>query len=227
MKHVSKGRPPAELEDWKALANADWQPAYADLQNPQKLALHRCLLAEQGWVCCYCGRRISQGDSHIEHFRPQKSHPDLALSYDNLHASCLRETPRPETPQPALPLPLHCGHAKGGRFDADLHVSPLDPGCEGRFVYTLLGQMAPRQTGDPRASYMVELLQLDIAFLRNRRKAVLGHVFDAEFLGTATAEELRRLRDAAQDFGSDGQAPDFGHVLACFAQQRLNDAADA
>ena len=118
---------------------------------------------------------------------------------------------------------MHCGHAKGGRFDAGLHLSPLDPGCEGRFVYTLLGQIAPRQAGDPRAGYMMELLQLDIAFLRNRRKAVLSQVFDAEFLGTAIAEELRRLRDAARDFGPDGQALDFGHVLACFAQQRLND----
>ena len=219
MKHVSKGQSPAEFEEWKASANADWQPTYASLQNPQKHALHRSLLAEQGWVCCYCGRRIGQADSHMEHFRPQEAHPGLALSYDNLHASCLRDT-RPG-------LPLHCGHAKGGRFDADLHLSPLDPGCEDRFVYTLLGEIGPRELGDPRADYMVDLLKLDIPFLRNRRQEVLREVFDAEFLGSATQEDLRRLRDGFRTFDVDGQAPDFGHVLACFAQQRLNDAIDA
>ena len=219
MKHVSKGQSPREFEEWKASAHADWQPTYADLQNPQKRVLHGSLLAEQGWVCCYCGRRIGQADSHIEHFQPQELRPDLALSYDNLHASCLRDT------QPGVPL--HCGHAKGGRFDEALHLSPLDPGCESRFVYTMSGEIAPQEPADLRASYMVDLLKLDIPFLRNRRQEVLGQVFDAEFLSGATQEDLCRLRDGFRTFDAERQVPDFGHVLACFAQQRLNDVADS
>jgi hypothetical protein len=82
MKHTVKGVAPTEFEDWK---QGDWTPGYADLQKPEKEQLLAALLCEQGGVCCYCWRSISQADSHIEHFRPRESRPDLALDYANLH----------------------------------------------------------------------------------------------------------------------------------------------
>jgi uncharacterized protein (TIGR02646 family) len=100
MKCVAKRMSPQSFEDWKLLANSEWQPRYSNLQTPQKQALHEALLSEQGWVCCYCGRPVGLRDSHIEHFHPQERHVDLALSYDNLHASCIREA--------APGIPLHC-----------------------------------------------------------------------------------------------------------------------
>jgi uncharacterized protein (TIGR02646 family) len=114
MKQVKKQGEPASFRQWREQANADWQPGYGDLQNPQKAQLHQSLLTEQGWVCCYCGRRIEQQDSHIEHFRPQERYPELALNYDNLHASCIRET------KPGAPL--HCGHAKSHDFDETMAI---------------------------------------------------------------------------------------------------------
>lgn len=217
MKHVMKGASAPKFEAWKALANPDWTPVYDDLQNPEKRALHESLLTEQGWVCCYCGREIALHDSHIEHFRPQEHYPDLALSHENLHASCIRET-RPGTP-------LHCGHAKGAGFDEALHISPLDPECEARFLYTLDGRIIASGAADAQAGYMVELLQLDIPFLRNRREEEVNRVFDPEFLATVTADELRLLRDAFRRRDEAGRAQSFGHVLARFAEQRLLDAA--
>lgn len=214
MKHVNKGLSPTGFEDWKAGGNEDWQPSYANLQNPEKRDLHLALLAEQGWVCCYCGRSVEQADSHVEHFRPQESRDDIALSYDNLFASCIRET------KPGLPL--HCGHAKGGNFDEARHVSPLDPQCEARFVHTQLGDII---ANDERASYMVELLKLNVEFLRNRRKEVLWSVFDSEFLATVTPDELRTLRAAFRSRDASHRLPDFGHVVARFAEQRLDEMA--
>lgn len=216
MKHVMKGASAPEFEAWKALANPDWTPTYANLQNPQKRALHVSLLKEQGWVCCYCGRSIAQQDSHIEHFRPQERYADSALSYENLHASCIRET-EPGTP-------LHCGHAKGAGFDEVLQISPLDPQCEERFLYTLDGSILARDAADAQADYMVELLQLDISFLRNRREEEVNRVFDPAFLATVTADELRLLRDAFRRRDEAGRAQSFGHVLARFSEQRLLDA---
>lgn len=216
MKHVMKGASAPEFEAWKALANPDWTPTYKDLQNPQKRALHVSLLKEQGWVCCYCGRSIAQQDSHIEHFRPQEHYPDLALIYANLHASCIRET------EPGRPL--HCGHAKGADFDEVLQTSPLDPQCEERFLYTLDGSILARDAADAQAGYMVELLQLDISFLRNRREEEVNRVFDPEFLATVTADELRLLRDEFRRRDEAGRAQSFGHMLARFSEQRLLDA---
>lgn len=215
MKHVCKGAAPQVFEDWTASATDNWTPSYADLRGTEKALLHTALLAEQGHVCCYCGRRIELGDSHIEHFRPQQSRPDLALAYNNLLASCIRET------QPGAPL--HCGHAKGSEFVEALTVSPLDAACEGRYQYLLNGQIQPTDARDAQAAYMLSLLKLDIAFLNNRRAAVVNQVFDAAFLATVTDEELKILRSVYLSRDEHGRAESLGHVLARFAEQRLAD----
>ena len=213
MRHFVKGLSPTAFEAWKALANDDWQPTYDDLQNPEKRKLHQALLDEQGQVCCYCGRNISLTDSHVEHFRPQELRVDLALSFDNLMASCIRET------EPGAPL--HCGHAKGNEFDEALHISPLDPSCERRFIYTLTGSVLPSDTADVQATYMSDLLRLDIDFLRNRRHEALSSAFDEEFIGSATDEELEVLAVAFRKRNADGHLENFGHVLARYAEQLL------
>lgn len=215
MKNVTKGTPAQSFEDWKTLANPDWAPSYDNLRNPQKRELHESLLKDQGWVCCYCGRDVTIYDSHIEHFRPQTQYEELALSYKNLFASCIRET--------APGMPLHCGHAKGDDFDEERYISPLDPTCEGRFLYTLLGEVSPTDLKDERAAYMVDLVQLDIQFLRNRREEALQRTFDADFLASVTDDELRKLQDAFQRHDSTGHSENFGHVLARYAGQRLAD----
>jgi uncharacterized protein (TIGR02646 family) len=158
---------------------------------------------------------MAQHDSHIEHFRPQERYPDLALSHENLFASCIRET------EPGRPL--HCGHAKEAGFDETLNISPLDPQCESRFLHTLDGHIIPSDAADVQAGYMLDLLQLDIAFLRNRRGEEVRRVFDSAFLDTVTDDELHILRDSFRSRDTHGRAQSFGHVLARFAEQRLLD----
>jgi len=216
MKQVTKGTAPQKFEDWKSSATENWTPSYTDLRGPEKVSLHTALLAEQGHVCCYCGQRIVLGNSHIEHFRPQEAWPDLALAYDNLMASCIRET------KPGAPL--HCGHAKGSEFDEVLHISPLEVGCEGRFQFTLDGQIAPTNAADEQAAHMLRLLKLDIAFLNNRRAAAVAQVFDPEFLVTVTDDELHKLSSFYRSRDEHGRVAGLGHVLARFAEQRLADA---
>lgn len=214
MKQVSKQASPAPFETWKAQANDDWQPTYAVLQNPEKRVLHEALLAEQGHVCCYCGRSVDREDSHIEHFRSQEGHDDLALEYKNLFASCIRET------QPGAPL--HCGHAKGHDFDEARAISPLDDGCEQRFLYVSgSGEIKPDSTADTAADYMIKLLKLDVQFLCNRREEVLMRVFDAAFVAAATDDELERLAHAYRLCRADSRLDGFGHVLARYAEQLL------
>lgn len=210
MKYVCKQAPPESFELWKARANEDWQPTYTDLRNPEKAELQEHLLAEQGWVCCYCGRRVTEEDSHIEHFRPQERYGDQALRYENLLASCIRAT------NPGSPL--HCGHAKENQFDEQRMLSPLQNDCEMRFSYALDGQVIP---ADDRAAYTRDLLKLDIAFLCNRRQELLRRVFDEAFLESVDDGELERLQEAFQRRDEDGKLPDFGHVVARFATQLM------
>lgn len=210
MKYVFKGTEPASFTNWKALANDQWLPAYADLQNPEKRALHQSLLTEQGHVCCYCGRRISLENSHIEHFRPQERYANVSLDYSNLFASCLRTK--------SQRMPLHCGHQKANWFDEHIHIMPTNIGCERRFRFLLNGSIEPTRATDKHATQMLEVLALDIAFLKNRRAQTLLGIFDDDFLASATREELKVLIEALRTL-DNGIHPDFGHVAARYAEQ--------
>jgi uncharacterized protein (TIGR02646 family) len=213
MKHITKSLSPPQFEAWKASGDSYWQPTYGNLQSPQKPALQMALLAEQGWVCCYCGGRIDEQTSHIEHFRPQSQREDLSLSYENLHASCLRET--------EASTPLHCGHAKDSAFDESRHISPLDPRCESRFSYTFDGQILASEASDPQANYMIDLLKLDLVPLRNRRQEAVSRVFDVVFLAQVTDAELQILIASFVKRDENGKHQNLGHVLACFAESLL------
>jgi uncharacterized protein (TIGR02646 family) len=150
-------------------------------------------------------------DSHIEHFVPQELQSDLALEYGNLHASCIRE----HSPD----LPLHCGHAKSSELDRQRSISPLDPGCEKRFLYSLDGEVIAAVEQDGNATYMIGLLKLDNPSLQVRRRAALAGAFTVDFVGTATPDELVALREAARARNRDGRFRSFAHVVARYAEQ--------
>ncbi len=208
MRHVRKGAEPAEFADWKLEENEDWHPTYATFQNPQKSGLHKNLLTEQFFTCCYCGRSIQAADSHIEHFRPQETYPKLQLEYSNLLASCIRETPKHAQ--------LHCGHLKDSWFEEDLAISPLDETCETRFGYLLTGVIHPSRTDDVAAQAMIRVLGLNSEYLKNRREAAMLGVFDALFLETATIDELDSLIEGYSQ-PVEGRISNFYQVIVRFA----------
>lgn len=215
MKHVVKGLVPPAFEQWKVQGDEGWTPAYGDLQQPEKGELHAALMKEQGWVCCYCGQQVGKADSHIEHYRPQNRYPALDLDYANLFCSCntLIESR----------FPLHCGQAKGGKFDEALHIAPSDPGCEQRFLYAADGQILPAAPGDKGAIYMRDLLALDGKYLRNRREEVLIGLFPDDF--SFSIDELTALCSAYRQPDADGKMKDLAHVIVRYAEQMLASMA--
>ncbi len=61
MKHIKKNQEPEKFTNWKALENDDWKPSWDDnFQTPEKPVVHDALLKEQGYICCYCGMRITR-----------------------------------------------------------------------------------------------------------------------------------------------------------------------
>ncbi|RWC29994.1 TIGR02646 family protein [Mesorhizobium sp. M8A.F.Ca.ET.207.01.1.1] len=192
MKFVEKGEEPDELVSWKADGDVDWVPTYAGLAGEPKQALHAALLAEQGWLCCYCESQIDDSDSHIEHLRPQSDPLVDALDFSNLLCSCQRVTRKGD--------PLHCGNAKGNWYDAALFVVPIDPTCEARFDYTGNGRILPAQQGDAAAEETIKKLALDIPNLRARRTEVL-----TPFLDDLTDDELRLFVTGYLVKGQDGR----------------------
>ncbi|WP_027185387.1 retron system putative HNH endonuclease [Desulfovibrio inopinatus] len=167
MKHIVKGAEPEVFTEWKALANEDWQPTYDDLRSKEKKAVKKALMQEQGYICCYCERRLVDNDSHIEHFHPQHRPEVDALDFNNMLCSCQAQLERGK--------PRHCGNLKGDWFDEQLLISPLDPSCQTRFRFTGDGRITPAHHDDNAAAETIDRLGLDIPKLREMRsKAIEG-----------------------------------------------------
>jgi uncharacterized protein (TIGR02646 family) len=181
MKFVEKGEEPDEFVSWKDLANVDWTPTWGDLRGLPKLAVHQALLAEQGWLCCYCESQIDENDSHIEHLRPQRDPEVDPLDFSNMLCSCQRVTLKGE--------PIHCGNTKGDWYDANLFVMPVDPNCEMQFTYTGDGRILVAQQGDAAAAETIDKLALHIPKLNARRAEAIVPFLD----DSLTDDELLRF----------------------------------
>jgi uncharacterized protein (TIGR02646 family) len=178
MKYITKGQEPIIFTEWKNLENDDWAPTYEALQGDEKRAVINALKEEQGYICCYCERRIETNDFHVEHLKPQGENlfPENQLDYDNLLCSCQRDVQRGE--------PLHCGNSKGSWHDEELLVSPLSLDCEAQFKYTFDGYIEPAIDNDIAASTTIDRLKLKIDKLNTLRKKAIEPFIDDELTET-------------------------------------------
>ena len=192
MRSIDKRPEPTPFRTWKASGNEDWQPTYSDLRQPLKNLVHEALLAEQGWVCCYCEGRVSldSRSSHIEHLIPQQAADEArALDYANLLASCDTNS-------------VHCGHRKSGRF---LPVHPLMTDCANFFEFGSAGTIAPSADGARKvpAREAIDILGLDTQALVARRRQALD-----DWLGVVAelpADEVRTKVTALLRMDRDGR----------------------
>jgi uncharacterized protein (TIGR02646 family) len=180
MRKIEKRIEPAELREWRAAHQAD--PAGGGInfgynalrQSPAVTTKFLdSLLAEQGGLCAYTGRRIDRESAHVEHLIPQ-THCGRGqdVAYDNLVACW---------PQPNGPHGQYGAHAKGswpGPAEAALFVSPLSIGCETRFVFNQRGEIRTASPTDPAAARTIAKLNLAhklLTALRGREiEGVLG-----------------------------------------------------
>ena len=192
MKYIQKGPEPVQLTEWKALENDDWQPDYDSMGSQLKNGVKTSLMQEQGYLCCYCERRLVLEDSHIEHFIPQSNEDIDPLDYSNMLCSCQNRVKKGE--------PRHCGNLKDDWFDANLLVSPLDPDCENRFSFLADGTIQPRETGDNAAKTTIENLGLDIPKLEALRREAIAPFID----DSLSEQELRTFVAAYLQPDPDG-----------------------
>lgn len=112
MKFIEKtGKTPQELTTWKNYHSTNLYNLYCDakktgkeiweyLDNHEALdssctniynkkKLKSSLLKDQGYICCYCGKRILDDFRTIlEHLHPKSKYKDKTYDYTNLLASC-------------------------------------------------------------------------------------------------------------------------------------------
>ncbi|MFN0036978.1 MAG: retron system putative HNH endonuclease [Saprospiraceae bacterium] len=196
MKHIVKNPEPPTFIAWKEhhryaieqksqeVTNMDvvWEMLPSKPPRPEtevedatpysKDELRRALLEEQGYLCCYCTRSIS--DSHttkLDHFLPKEKskYPHLVFSYENLLACCdggERDTDKPRE--------LYCD-AKKGKSDPTKPiqvVSPFQSDCEAFFEFDELGKIHAKD-GDEGASKTIQFFGLDARALNTLRSAAI------------------------------------------------------
>ena len=188
MKHIEKGSEPKSLTAYnkKVGKTTKWKSFNRNVKND----VYQSILYEQGYICCYCGIHISRKRCHIEHYRPKSKYTDLTFTYRNLISSCQGEDEQRPT------KPVHCGHKKGGWFDENLMISPLDPNCNKYFRYTGAGEILP--TEDPEhqaaAETTIRMLALDINKLKKMRRKVVDGVIQAT--DGLSEKEIKQLAEA-------------------------------
>nr|VFK55459.1 MAG: TIGR02646 family protein [Candidatus Kentron sp. TUN]VFK61469.1 MAG: TIGR02646 family protein [Candidatus Kentron sp. TUN]VFK65952.1 MAG: TIGR02646 family protein [Candidatus Kentron sp. TUN] len=205
MKHIVKQDEPEAFIRWKAPAGPDWQPSYGVLGGKPKQAVKKALMVEQGYICCYCERRLTDDDAHIEHFRPQSDPAIDPLDFGNLLCSCQNRLKKGE--------PRHCGHRKGDWFDDTLLISPLDPGCERRFKFTYDGEIKSAADPDAAAFKTIEKLGLNIPKLKSQRVEALEPFLEENL----SLEEVRTFVSGYLEKDSSGRFGEFWSMIQCLS----------
>lgn len=207
MKFIQKLSDPNELIEWKKKQQeAGVNCNYSCFQNPEKKIVHVSLLTEQGYLCCYCCKRLDKNSSHIEHFAAQsKTDDDLSVDYRNLHASC----------GSAQHWPPCCGNH---RENNKIPISPLDEQCESYFTYTSEGNIAaieahPRQTDAERT---IRVLNLNFYDLQKSRE----EAFDA--LTGLSDDDAEKLLKQCYEKDEDGRFRPFCAAVANYIMQYFN-----
>lgn len=132
------------------------------------------LAREQGYVCCYCNRSISENDMVMEHVLPKDPYKHLVGEYKNLLISCSGGQHIPAGYTRAT-WPLHCDAEKGNKT---IPISPLDE-CESHFTYQINGKITT-DPGDTDARTTYKRLKLDCSTLEiERRNEINNWIYDS------------------------------------------------
>lgn len=191
------------------------------------------LLAEQGQICAYAGRRITrqgkpgQAGFHIEHLKPQaRCGLGEDCDYENMVACW---------PEPNQTHGKEYGAVKKDNWPAagedHLFVSPLHADCSGRFCFVeqedpqVPGEeskwsnwMKPATAGDGAAEATIHHLNLNHRELRTLRSAAVS---EALIGPDGTAWSLSELRNISTGYAQAESDLDAGNEIQldafCFA----------
>lgn len=185
MKYIKKNIEPSIFSKWKESPQRVPR-TWRSLNNHQngkriKKVLKQNLLNEQGFICCYCERRIGidPESSHIEHLKPKVAYPEFELEYDNLLCSCQPQKVNDEKI-------LTCGHKKDNYYDEHLFVSPLTEKCEQKIRYSSSGEL---KGSDEAADITIEKLGLNNYDLVRSRKCTIDYFCKNKY----TKDELKKF----------------------------------
>lgn len=188
MKYIIKQSSPTSLENYKKEIGA----CFDELPKIVKDELRHSLFDEQGGICCYCGKRISDNyTSVIEHLYPRglKQYVHLQLEYTNLLCSCdggVRDRTGKSKAE-KLKFPSYCDNKKNNRV---LKVTPLCSDCEELFMYDEEGHI---YGATDAACEAIKTLGLDCVTLVNQRRAAIEPYIEQQLSDVEWNKEVHKL----------------------------------
>jgi uncharacterized protein (TIGR02646 family) len=207
VRNVQKSSGPVSLTEHRASTGTDYD-GYRD-----KDTLRAYLVNEQRGLCCYCLSRIRLEHSamKIEHWHSQDRYPAERLDYSNLLAACMGNEGKPAKDQ-------HCDTRKG---DRDLSRNPANPmhRVEDVTQFTGDGRVVSR---DPAfGAELNDVLNLNLAFLVNNRKATLTAFQDLLGRGQLSRSSLEKLLRTWNGESDAGELRPFCQVVVYWLRKRL------
>ncbi len=132
-----------------------------------KEQLRQNLLSEQGFICCYCMKRIPESNPpalKVEHFCCQADNNHLQLTYSNLFASCTGNEGQPKIKQT-------CDTKKGNSV---LTINPISnpPNCESLFKFNSEGEISLLVENAEINRQINEVLNLNMQTLKDSRREI-------------------------------------------------------
>jgi len=170
MKQIIKAAEPQSLVQHRAN-----QPAYFDnLPLGAKNDLRHNLLSEQGYICCYCMKRIPEKvekdgtvsyDMKLEHYKCQDSFSELQLTYSNLLGACTGNEGKPKKLQT-------CDTKKGNSIELTINPTAKLPNCETLFKYNAEGEISSIIGDAATDKQLNDILNLNMQTLKDGRSEV-------------------------------------------------------
>ena len=163
MKQIIKTAEPQSLVQHRAN-----QPAFFDnLPLVAKEDLRQSLLSEQGYICCYCMKRIPENTApymKVEHYKCQDFYEDLQLNYKNLFGACIGNEGQPSRIQTC--------DTKKGNTELTINLLTNAPYCENLFKYNAEGEIMSVDDNSEINRQLNEVLNLNMQTLKEGRSEV-------------------------------------------------------
>ncbi len=204
---INKNQEPNELLQYRQQTSTSFDAMDARVKS----AVKNSLLEEQGCLCCYCMKRISETNMKVEHWHSQKQYPHEQLYYQNLLAACPGRSEKK----------YHCDTKKG---HDDLKFNPADKNhpIENYVKYSVDGEIQSLDT--EFHEQLNTVLNLNADRLKLNRKKVIAAIWKAlkKRSGVRTAQNIQNIINEWQSKDENGHLQEYCGVAIYFLNKRLN-----
>lgn len=217
MRSIKKGLEPKEFIEYRvklSSSQSGGRSVFDDFSD--KPVLRDSIAKEQGFLCCYCMRRIEPEGTKmkIEHYKSIDDFPEVAVTYSNLLGACYGGEGKKYNDQ-------HCDTHRGS---TPLTIDPLDSGqCERLIRYSGTGEVS---SVDEQVNYDVnETLNLNLGWMKTNRSQVAKSVIEGLKKKQSTGVWTRSLLEKEIEkwkTPKNGKLEEYCQVAIYYLSKKLN-----